>query len=180
MKKLRNNIYLSSIILFGVGSILHFAYEFTNENYLVGLFTPVNESIFEHLKLAFYPLLVWWIIFYILKKTKYSIDKSKWFYSACYSITTAILTILAIHYFVRYGIGKEIVFIDISSLFIGILLGQLKGYHIYKKTNFSKFNLACILLVIYTLAFLTLTIFPPKIPLFEDQETHTYGINNSK
>lgn len=44
---------------------LHFAYEWTGKNFVVGLFTPINESIWEHLNLVFWPILIWWGIGYI-------------------------------------------------------------------------------------------------------------------
>lgn len=44
----------------------HFLYEWLGENTVVGLFFPINESIWEHLKLVFWPLLVWWILGYII------------------------------------------------------------------------------------------------------------------
>ena len=33
------------------GSLLHFVYEWTGYSDIMGLFTPVNESVWEHLKL---------------------------------------------------------------------------------------------------------------------------------
>ena len=41
-----------------LGVFLHFAYELSGENPIVGLFATVNESIWEHLKLVFFPMLV--------------------------------------------------------------------------------------------------------------------------
>lgn len=41
---------------------LHFFYDWTGENTFIGLFAPINESIWEHLKLVFWPLLVWWTV----------------------------------------------------------------------------------------------------------------------
>ena len=38
-----------------IGVISHFIYEWTGENTLAGLIFPVNESIWEHLKLIFFP-----------------------------------------------------------------------------------------------------------------------------
>ena len=33
------------------GTLLHFVYDLSNENPVVGLFAPINESVWEHLKL---------------------------------------------------------------------------------------------------------------------------------
>ena len=42
-----------------LGTLAHFIYEWSNENFLVGLFTPVSESTWEHMKLLFFPMLLY-------------------------------------------------------------------------------------------------------------------------
>lgn len=42
-----------------VGSLSHFVYHWTGQNFLAGLFTPVNETVWEHLKLLFFPALLY-------------------------------------------------------------------------------------------------------------------------
>ena len=46
----------ASIFCLILGTILHFTYEWFNYNVMVGLFSAVNESVWEHLKLLFYPM----------------------------------------------------------------------------------------------------------------------------
>lgn len=38
-----------------LGVLLHFTYEWSGDNPAVGLFSAVNESTWEHLKLIFFP-----------------------------------------------------------------------------------------------------------------------------
>ena len=45
-----------------LGVILHFLYEFSGNNLIVAPFSAVNESTWEHLKLAFFPMFTWAII----------------------------------------------------------------------------------------------------------------------
>lgn len=47
-----------------VGTLLHFTYDWTGQSALVGLFSAVNESTWEHLKLLFVPFFIWTIIEY--------------------------------------------------------------------------------------------------------------------
>ena len=51
-------------ILFTVllGSLSHFFYEWSGNFFLVGLFSPVNESVWEHLKLLFFPALLFMLL----------------------------------------------------------------------------------------------------------------------
>lgn len=45
-----------------LGTLSHFFYQWSHENMLVGLFSPVNESVWEHLKLLFFPALMYMLI----------------------------------------------------------------------------------------------------------------------
>ena len=45
---------ISTIFIFIFGTILHFTYEWSGENTIVGLFSATNESTWEHLKLLFF------------------------------------------------------------------------------------------------------------------------------
>ena len=45
-----------------LGTLLHFTYEWSNENRIVGFFSAVNESTWEHLKILFYPMIITTII----------------------------------------------------------------------------------------------------------------------
>ena len=54
-----------------LGTLMHFFYEWSGNNTFVGLFCPVNESPYEHLKLLFFPALFYFIIEYFLCKDSY-------------------------------------------------------------------------------------------------------------
>ena len=59
--KIREGTNLLAGILFTLiaGTLLHFCYEWSGENPFVALFAPVSESVWEHLKLLFFPVLVY-------------------------------------------------------------------------------------------------------------------------
>ena len=58
---------ISTIFVMVLGTLLHFTYKWSNNNMLVGIFSPINESIWEHLKLMFFPMLITIIIGYLYK-----------------------------------------------------------------------------------------------------------------
>lgn len=176
-KKLKTKIFISSIIIFLMGALFHFAYQFLGNNFIVGLITPINESIGEHLKLAIFPIFIWWLIYYLVEKKNYSLDKGKWFLGCSVSMIVSIFIILGISYFVRYGLDKESIIIDIMSLYIALVFGQFTGYHIYNFSKLKKNYFSVTMISIIIISFIILTITPPKLPLFEDAKNHTYGIN---
>ena len=60
---------IASILL---GVFLHFAFNLFGQNSIVGLFAPVNESVWEHLKLIFVPITAFSIGFFFYTKKKFS------------------------------------------------------------------------------------------------------------
>ena len=58
---------ISAIFMLVVGTLLHFTFGWSNNNPLIGTFSAVNESTWEHLKLLFFPMLISTIIGYFYK-----------------------------------------------------------------------------------------------------------------
>ena len=65
-------IVIACIVSIALGILLHFAYDFTNQNRIVGLVAPVNESVWEHLKLILIPFTIFSIAFYFYTNQKFS------------------------------------------------------------------------------------------------------------
>ena len=51
----KKSFFIRFSILFFWGALWHFLYSWSGNNILVGMIAPVNESVFEHLKLLFFP-----------------------------------------------------------------------------------------------------------------------------
>lgn len=70
--KIKKIQIFSIIITFILGTLLHFTYKLSGNNQLVGVFSAVNESTWEHLKLVFFPMLLTIITgyFYLGKDVK--------------------------------------------------------------------------------------------------------------
>ena len=155
------------------GTLLHFTYEWFNYNMIIGLFSAVNESTWEHLKLLFYPMFIISIIghFVIGKKS------SNYWLSQIIGISASLIFVVIFFYTYTGIIGKNLMILDISSFVIGILIGEYIMYKILKSNTIYKAELpSIILLIILLLCFIVFTIYPPKIPLFEDPIYGTFGI----
>ena len=59
MKELKRYTIIGIIFVLITGSFAHFVYGWSNQNHIAGLFTPINESIWEHMKLLFFPMLIY-------------------------------------------------------------------------------------------------------------------------
>lgn len=62
MKQLKCFIIIGIVFVLIAGSLAHFLYDWTGRNDIVGLFTPINESIWEHMKLLFFPMLLYTLL----------------------------------------------------------------------------------------------------------------------
>jgi hypothetical protein len=161
-----------------LGGLMHFVFELCSNSAIVGIFAPVNESVWEHLKMAFYPMLIWWIVFYIICGKKNNIPFEKYVLGGATAIIAAPLIILIFFYTYTGALGIESLVLDIFSLFLGVAVGQILGVHIYKysKANFATTFISILILCLMVIAFTSFTFYPPHLPLFQNSLTGTYGI----
>ncbi len=177
LKNPQTNILWGIPFIFFVASIFHFVYDISKNNFLVGLIAPVNESVFEHLKLIPIPLIAWWSIFYFLNKD--SVDIDLWFSCALVSLLTSLILVPLIFYFYTESFAVEFVIVDILILFIAVIIGQCLALHYYKHgTAFDyRISLGIIFGIIALFAFFTVV--PPKFPIFMETSSGTYGIRKT-
>ena len=169
-------ILLGIPLLFILGSIMHFMYNLLGESVIIGLFAPVNESICEHSKLVVWPMILWWTLYYCFRKKKHPIDKNKWFTGALVALITAFMTMPLAYYFYTGAFGAELLWVDILILLIAVLFGQWLGLHTYRYTKGLNAKYILLIFAGIVLLFMLLTFFPPRIPLFQDGVTGSYGI----
>lgn len=160
-------------VLFLVGSLVHFLYEFSGENPIVGLFSPMNESVWEHLKLVLWPLFLWWSLFYYFQKDSYEIPKEPWFTAALAALLTALISIPLLYYFYTQAFGKELLWADVVILFLALSFGQFLGLHLYRRGAGLDARFLLAVFVSIFLVFLIFTWMPPEIPLFLDPSSGT-------
>jgi hypothetical protein len=157
-----------------VGSAFHFCYEWSGNLKFVALFCAVNESVWEHTKMGFWPAVFYAIIEYFAfgrTKKNFYIAKAGAFY-----IIPIVISI--VYYLLEATLGKHSVWIDIALFIAAILISQWFSYKIitsYK--NYSRFNaLSIMFIVLIIAAFSLFTYYPPKLELFKNPQTGGYGI----
>lgn len=165
-------------ILFALASPLHFVYEWTGKNIVAALFTPVNESPWEHLKLTFWPVLVWWFIGYLAFLRKKEGGFARAAVTCLITELFAILFITAFFYTYTGALAVESLTVDIISLFLGLFFGILLARHVYKHSAPGMFAgfISVVLILAIAAVLLWFTFQPPQLPIFMDRGTGTYGI----
>ncbi len=161
-------IFVSTIILGVVASFSHFAYKLSGENFIVGLFNPINESVWEHLKLMFFPFLIWWIVIYSFKKDKCKIPLNTWIVSAAVSLVLSPLLVVLLFYGYTGAFGIESVLIDILLTYLCYFIALCAAAHFLKYSSPNKLAavISIIVIVIIFVAFIVFTINPPQFPIF--------------
>ncbi len=155
------------------GVILHFLFGWTNENALVALFSAVNESIWEHMKLLFFPMLV-----YAFIESKYIGKICENFWCAkLIGIMLGIVLIPVLYYVINGVFGPTPDWINIAIFFVTVIISYYAETRILRDNliNCKSSSKALAILVLIGLVFMVLTFLTPKIPLFEDPITNTYG-----
>ena len=171
-------ILIHTIILGMIATFSHFAYDLSGENLIVGLFNPVNESVWEHLKFMFFPFLLWWIVIYVIKNKKYQITLNTWIVSAAVSLIVAPFSVVLLFYSYTGALGIESVIIDISLVFVCYFIALCVASHFLKYSDPSTWVaiIAVIVIAVEFTAFIVFTFNPPQLPIFYDTLTKTYGI----
>lgn len=163
-------------ILFAIGSGLHFVFELLGENQLVGALVPVNESIWEHIKLALLPVALWWTLYYLFIGRKHGLDGRRWFAGALAATVVSCISIPSMYYLFTNATGKEVMWVDILIYLIAIAEGQLVGLHVYYRSSGISPGIVLVILAALIGLFILFTYLPPHTPFFYDKTGGFYGI----
>ena len=166
-KKLKTVQIVVIILAIVFGTLLHFTYEWSGENRIVGLFSATNESVWEHLKLVFYPMLILAIVEYFVVKK----EANNYIEAKSLGIFLAIAFIIVFYYTYTGIIGKTFFIIDILTFIRSIILGEWVSYKLMirksESTTLSKI-LSSAIIFYFLISFILFTYNPPNINLFKD------------
>jgi len=153
---------ISTVFIMILGVILHFLYQWSSENYFVGYFSAVNESIWEHLKLLFFPFLITIILGRIYFKYEYDY----YFCNKTKGLIVSLLFIVVFFYTYSGILGKNVDFVNIISFFVAVIIGQFYSYKKNKDNTTCNSFLALCSLVILFVMFLIFTYNAPNLGIF--------------
>lgn len=158
-----------------LGTILHFTYQWSGRNSIAGLFSAINESTWEHLKLLFFPMIITTIIGYFI----FNDVLPSFLCSKVIGIITAILFTVIFFYTYTGIIGTNYAFLNILTFILSVIIGE----HISYMLNINNFTcnkmVFTFILIILTISFFVFTFNPPKINLFKDPINNSYGIQKN-
>ena len=161
-------------MVFSLTFLFHFMYEWF-PNPVFSIFFPVNESIWEHMKLLYSGFIFWSIIEYIILK-KYKI-KFHDFSKNIFLVSITSIIVYLILYLPLYHIFNENLFISILLLIIVIFLEEIFSYYLLLSKKNSLLNkVSKFLILLFYFVFIILTYNPPNNFLFYDAHNNCYEI----
>lgn len=108
------------------GTLLHFVYEWTGGNRVIAVFSAVNESTWEHMKLLFIPFLVFTVVEFIV----FSEAFRNFFAVKAASILLGLVSIPALFYTLTGMFGKLPDWVNITFFFLADALLYFLSYRL--------------------------------------------------
>ena len=157
-----------------VGATLHFAFEWSGGWRPLALIAAVNESVWEHMKLAFWPGIAWAALGALLR----SEHIPRYWFAKSIGLLFVPLAISILYYGYKPILEHNILWLDIAIFVVAIFLGQLSTVVILRYSTRAKYMpiVGRILLTLQLAAYGLFTYFPPHLPLFQEIRSGLYGI----
>ncbi len=147
------------------GSLSHFVYDWTGQNPIVGLFTPVNESIWEHMKLLFFPMLAYSLVMIFKRGHKYPCTASGLFSG----ILTGTFLIPLLYYAYTGVLGKNLLILDIGTFVLSTVMAFRLSCKLILSCNTARYTfLLCVLICVLFICFVLFTQHAPDAAIFKD------------
>ena len=163
--KTRYNI-LAFIFIGILGALSHFVYEFSGNNKLIGYFFATNESTWEHLKLLFFPTIIYSAIEYLFVRR----EIKNYIPAVVISVIIGMLSIVVLFYTYRGVIGKNIDFINILIYYLGLIISLTVKNKIIRSEILNSKSASLLFLIIsliIALFFFRFTYSPPALAIFK-------------
>ena len=155
------------------GTLLHFLYEWLNKPAWIAPFSGVNESTWEHMKLLFWPMLIFAIVqsFFFREREDFWCIKLR-------GILTGLALIPLIFYTYNGLVGKSPDWMNIAIFFIAAGASYLCEARLFKSGSISSKKPRVSIAILFLLAtlFVIFSFYTPEIEIFKDPLTKTYGI----
>ena len=155
---------ISVFTVFILCTITHFLYDLL-PNPIFSIFFPVNESIWEHMKMLYTSFLLNGIIEYFLIK-KYNIKVNNFLFNTYLISIISIILYLTMYLPFYYTIGNNKIVI-FTALILDIIICEIISYFLLKKEEIKNMNFLTIILIILSyIIFTILTYYPLDFSIF--------------
>jgi hypothetical protein len=171
--------YYMILPLFLLGSTLHFVYEWSKHNRKIALIAAVNESYWEHIKIAFWPAFILYLGEFIFGGWKIA----SFIPAKTVSLYVIVIFMISTVFAYKFVTKRNILPLDIGLFGLTILAAQVTGINLLRDLNpgVTTITISTFFLVFIFAAFIQFTLRPPSEPdIFKDPITKEYGLKGHK
>lgn len=156
------------------GTLLHFAYDWSGQAVEIGWVSAVNESIWEHMKLVFYPM----VLFAFAECRAWGTHVPGFWCIKTAGIFAALLMIPILYYTYTGIWGISVDWLNITIFFVTAAGAYWMETYCFRNAHPCRLSarLVAVLLTAIAVLFIAFTFHPPQIPFFRDPVTGTYGL----
>lgn len=163
-------------LTFLLGAALHYTYDWSGGSRLVGAFSAVNESVWEHMKLLYVPLFAFTVVQFCAQGR----DRPGFLAARAISALAGLLAIPALYYTYTGALGRDLPWADVTIFALAVALTFLLDGRLQRRNEFTRpWQQAVGLVILWglLLAFVLFTFRPPQFPIWQDPVTLQYGIS---
>ena len=163
------------IFIFLIGFIIHNLYEWC-PNIVTLILSPVNESVFEHMKMIYTSYIIWIIVKYFILK-KYNIKENNFLLKELLTVLFNIARFRTIYWPIYSKFGENML-VTLTIYLVTIIISQILNYFIEFKKDSNVLNIISLIVIFLIYVFTTyLTYNPPICRFFLDPTNNSYGLN---
>lgn len=161
--------------LFGLGSLLHFVYDWAGRTRFAAVISAANESYWEHIKIGVWPVALAHLVLFVLGGWRYS----AFIPASTIALYTIPIAMIGIVYLYKAFTKRNILWVDIVMFGLVIAIAQVVFVNVLLdlQAGPATIAIAAVFLVGFVTSFLVFTLHPPAEPdYFIDPITKTYGM----
>ena len=165
MKQMKSYTIGGIFFVLILGSFSHFFYEWSGNNPIIGLFSPVNESTWEHMKLIFFPMLLYSFVTVPMLRNNYPCICSD------YLAGTIIGTLLVPVIFYTYTgiLGYHTLVLDIVTFALSVMIAFIVAYRLALSCRVKSYSAVLYgVVILMFISFMVFSYYPPRIGLFSE------------
>ena len=174
---MKRTIWLWELFGFAVtslgGTILHFLYDWLDKSIFIAPFSGVNESTWEHMKLLFWPMMIFAVI-----ESFFFRDYASFWCVKLRGVLLGLALIPIIFYTYNGVIGKSPDWVNISIFFVAAAIAYIYEARALYKEDIPCQNPHVSIAILYTVAalFVIFTFSTPRLAIFRDPLSGAYGV----
>lgn len=164
--------FIGLLTVIAAGNLLHFVYDWTGGSPAAALFSAVNESVWEHMKLLAVPWILWTVVQAV------AVGRGNVLSARTAGLLAGLTAIPALYYTYSGALGRNLSLVNILIFQAAVLLAYAVSFSLQKRRRLTGLGWqvgAVLVLLVLAALFVYWTFAPPSLPLFVDPTTGLAG-----